>query len=106
MVGRSWPPKGSKQGGVRPVLITTNNIGCSKSSIIQVAPITGSTTKRKMPTHVLITAEDNGFLKDSTIMFEQLFPLDKEADLKYKLFDLPDKYNHELFSAYIAAYGK
>ncbi|WP_342422384.1 type II toxin-antitoxin system PemK/MazF family toxin [Paenibacillus sp. FSL E2-0178] len=99
------PKKGSKQSGVRPVLITTNNVGCSKSSIIQVAPITSSTTKRKMPTHVHITAENNGFIKDSTIMFEQLFPLDKKEDLKYKLFDLPEKYDGELFNAYVAAYG-
>ncbi|OMD66781.1 hypothetical protein BSK50_30605 [Paenibacillus odorifer] len=88
--------KGSRQGGLRPVLITTNNLGCKYSSVIQVAPITSSSTKKKLPTHVYVSASDVSFEKDSVIMFEQLFPLIKEVDLKFKLFDLPEKYYNDV----------
>lgn len=94
--------KGSIQGGQRPVLITTNDMGCKYSSVIQVASITSSKFKKKLPTHVYIDASDSGFQKDSTIMFEQLFPIIKE-DLKFKLFDLPEEYYEEVDRAYMMA---
>jgi mRNA interferase MazF len=94
--------KGSIQGGLRPVLITTNDMGCKYSSVIQVASITSSKIKKSLPTHVCIDASENGFEKDSTIMFEQLFPLIKE-DLKFKLFDLPSEYYDNVDRAYIMA---
>ncbi|OMD75295.1 type II toxin-antitoxin system PemK/MazF family toxin [Paenibacillus odorifer] len=83
---------GSVQGGVRPVLVTSNNRGNARSNVVQVVAITSSLTKSKLPTHVHIAAEDVGFIKDSIIQFEQSFTLNKETRLQYKLFDLPEKY--------------
>lgn len=92
--------KGSRQGGERPVLITTNNMGCRYSSVVQAAVITSSKIKKKIPTHVYIKAANNGFKRDSIIMFEQMFPLVKEEDLLYKLFDLPSDYYEDVDKAY------
>ena len=46
------PVVGSEQGGTRPVLIISNDIGNSHSPTVIIAAITGKThTKAKLPTH-------------------------------------------------------
>ena len=46
------PVVGSEQGGTRPVLIISNDIGNSHSLTVIIAAITGKTkTKAKLPTH-------------------------------------------------------
>ena len=46
------PVIGSEQGGKRPVLIISNDIGNKHSPTVIVAAITGKTqTKAKLPTH-------------------------------------------------------
>ena len=46
------PVIGSEQGGIRPVLIISNNTGNRHSPTVIIAPITSRThTKAKLPTH-------------------------------------------------------
>ena len=48
------PFKGSEQGGTRPVLVLSNDIGNFYSSMITIAPITSQLKKKQQPTHVLL----------------------------------------------------
>ena len=49
------PVIGSEQGGTRPVLIISNDVGNKYSPTVIVAPITSRIhTKAKLPTHTLI----------------------------------------------------
>lgn len=82
----------SVQGGVRPVLVISNNIGNKYSPNVTVVPITSSTIKRQLPTHVKIVAEEVGFLKDSIAMFESKVTIDKESGLIHKIMDIPSSY--------------
>ena len=45
---------GSKQGGVRPVLIIQNDIGNRHSPTVICAAITSRMNKAKLPTHIEI----------------------------------------------------
>ena len=45
------PFKGSEQGGTRPVLVLSNDIGNFYSSLITIAPITSQLKKTQQPTH-------------------------------------------------------
>ena len=57
------PVIGSEQGGKRPVLIISNDIGNKHSPTVIVAAITGKTqTKAKLPTHTEVkNVEGQGF---------------------------------------------
>ena len=79
--GQIWyadmsPVIGSEQGGLRPVLIISNDIGNSKSPVVIVAPITSVVSKKKLPTQVLIGTE-SGLKVLSMVMCEQLKTIDK-----------------------------
>lgn len=71
--------KGSIQGGIRPAVITGNNKNNKFSPTINVAPITSSINKAKIPSHVQI--EGCGLEKTSTILVEQTRTVNK-SDLK------------------------
>jgi len=64
-------------GGVRPVIIASNNLACRYSSVIHAIPLT-SQTKRWMPTHVEISTVDTGLIKNSIALCEQIQLLPKE----------------------------
>ena len=66
---------GSKQGGVRPVLILQNNTGNKHSPTTIVAAITGRKTKAALPTHVAIMT--SGLKTESTVLLEQIRTIDK-----------------------------
>lgn len=72
------PVIGSEQGGKRPVLIISNNIGNKHSPTVIVAAITSKTsTKAKLPTHA--TVNDCECLdKESIILLEQIRTIDKQ----------------------------
>lgn len=72
-------PRGSEQGGIRPVVIIQNDIGNKFSPTTIVAPITSSLTKARIPTHVELVLE-----KDSIVMSEQIRVVDK-CRLKEKI---------------------
>lgn len=78
------PVVGSEQGGTRPVLVIQNDIGNQYSPTTIIAAITSKISKAKLPTHVEISARQNGLLKDSVILLEQLRTIDK-GRLKEKI---------------------
>ena len=78
------PVIGSEQGGIRPVLIISNDTGNRYSPTVIVAAITGrARAKSKLPTH--IPAENfDGLEKNSIILLEQIRTIDKQR-LKDKI---------------------
>ena len=77
------PVIGSEQGGTRPVLIISNDIGNKHSPTVIIAPITSRVhTKAKLPTHTLIKDFD-GLDKNSIILFEQIRTIDKQRLREY-----------------------
>lgn len=75
------PIQGSEQGGIRPVLCISNNIGNKYSNIIIVAAIT-SAYKKHLPTHLPLL--DIDFLApDSVLLLEQIRTIDLGRIHKY-----------------------
>ncbi|MEC0265163.1 type II toxin-antitoxin system PemK/MazF family toxin [Paenibacillus anseongense] len=69
---------GSETGGLqRPVVIVQCEAGNRYSPTVQVCPITSSKTKKRLPTHVPLTAERHGLNRDSFVSVEQQRVLDK-----------------------------
>ena len=71
------PVVGSKQGGVRPVLIVQNDTGNRHSPTVIAAAITSQTGKARLPTHISLAAMSCGLPKDSVVLLEQIRTLDK-----------------------------
>lgn len=93
------PVVGSEQGGARPVLIISNDIGNKHSPTVIVASISGKiSSKAKLPTHYYIGAE-NGLEHPSVILLEQIRTIDKHR-LKNYIGQLDKKHldglNHAL----------
>ncbi len=80
----------SEQGVTRPVLVVQNDVGNKFSPTVIVAAITSQINKAKMPTHIEISANDYGLLKDSVILLEQIRTIDKKR-LKEKIGKLDDE---------------
>lgn len=72
------PVVGSEQGGIRPVLIISNEVGNKHGNTVIVAPITSRIrNKAKLPTHILIEYFD-GLDRNSIVLTEQIRTLDKQ----------------------------
>ena len=72
------PVVGSEQGGTRPVLVISNDIGNKHSPTVIIAAITSRVhTKAKLPTHTAIK-DFEGLNKDSIILLEQIRTIDKK----------------------------
>jgi len=84
------PVIGSEQGGTRPVLIISNDIGNKHSPTVIAAAITSKQTKHKLPTHYSLSGIE-GLPADSIILFEQLRTLDKKR-LGERLAQLDEPY--------------
>ena len=83
------PVVGSEQGGTRPVLIISNNIGNRHSPTVIIAAITGRTqTKAKLPTHTEVK-DVEGLDRDSIILLEQIRTIDKQR-LKNHMGTIPN----------------
>ena len=78
------PVVGSEQGGIRPVLVVQNDVGNKYSPTVIAAEVTSQINKAKMPTHIEISAETYGLVKDSVILMEQIRTIDKKR-LKEKI---------------------
>lgn len=77
------PVIGSEQGGIRPVLIISNDIGNKHSPTVIVAAITSRVqTKAKLPTHTIVN-DFAGLDKDSVILLEQIRTIDKQRLQEY-----------------------
>lgn len=70
------PVIGSEQGGTRPVLIISNNIGNRHSPTVIAAAITSKQTKHRLPTHYHLPGMEH-LPADSIVLLEQLRTLDK-----------------------------
>ena len=70
------PVVGSEQGGLRPVLIVSNDIGNKRAPIVIAAAITSRIYKRRLPTQVLLDTSC-GLCKESMVECEQMRTLDK-----------------------------
>ena len=95
---------GSEQGGYRPVVIIQNNVGNRFSRTTLIAPLTTSRTKRKLPTHVLIKARENGLEDDSLVLLEQVRVIDKARLKKYVTY-LSDLQMTEINAAISVSFG-
>ena len=83
------PVIGSEQGGTRPVLIISNDVGNKHSPTVIVAPITSRIhTKAKLPTHTLIN-DFEGLDKNSIILFPILIWMKLRKKLKRQQERLP-----------------
>ena len=77
------PVVGSEQGGTRPVLIISNNMGNRHSPTVIIAAITGKTqTKAKLPTHTEVKNFE-GLDRDSIVLLEQIRTVDKKRLKQY-----------------------
>ena len=76
-------PVGSKQGGVRPVVVLQNDVGNYYASTITIAPLTSKIEKkRKQPTHFFLR-KAKGLAKPSMVLAEQLDTCDKICVIRY-----------------------
>ena len=76
-------PVGSKQGGVRPVVVLQNDAGNYYAPTITIAPLTSKIEKkRKQPTHFFLR-KAKGLAKPSMVLAEQLDTCDKICVIRY-----------------------
>lgn len=64
----------SVQGGSRPVVILSNDIGNTFNPVVTVAPLTRQMKKLGLPTHVVIVEPDG---LQSVFLAEQVMTIDK-----------------------------
>lgn len=84
------PVIGSEQGGIRPVVVISNDIANRYSQAITIAPITSQINKAKLPVHVELSMENYDIARDSVVLLEQIRTIDKKR-LKEKIGTLiPD----------------
>ena len=74
---------GNEQSGLRPGLVFQNNVGNVYSPNIIALPLTSSTKKMGLPTHVLLDAKHTGLRMDSTVLCENPERMSKERITKY-----------------------
>ena len=98
------PVIGSEQGGLRPVLIVQNDIGNKYSPTVIASAITSQINKAKLPTHIEISAEKYGLVKNSVILLEQIRTIDKKR-LKEKIGVLDDNMMVLVDSALFISFG-
>jgi len=72
------PIRGSEQGGVRPVVVIQCDQGNKHSPTVIVAATTGQLNKPSLPTHILVTENNNNRLKmDTIVLLEQIRTIDR-----------------------------
>ncbi len=98
------PVVGSEQGGTRPVLIIQNDIGNKYSPTVICAALTSQINKAKLPTHLEVSAEKYGLVKDSVILLEQIRTIDKKR-LREKICHADDKLMNEVNKALSISLG-
>jgi len=74
---------GSQQSGRRPVLITQNDYMNERAPTVLVAAVTSVIKRLDLMTHVLLP-KDCGLPKESMVMAEQRYTLDKQCLRQYR----------------------
>ena len=92
------PVIGSEQGGRRPVVIIQNDLGNLHAPTVIAVPLTGSTGKPDLPTHVRIPQGEGGLWRPSTALCEQVRTLEKTR-LERKIGMLSTESMHALEKA-------
>ena len=77
------PVIGSEQGGTRPVVIIQNDVGNLHAPTVIAVPLTGSTRKPPLPTHVPIEEGEGGLWRASIALCEQVRTLEKTRLIRY-----------------------
>ena len=72
------PVVGCEEGGLRPVVIVSNDLNNKYSPIVSVVPITSRLGKEWLPTHILLSSSSSEFAKDLKIRVEQIRTIDKK----------------------------
>ena len=98
------PVIGSEQGGKRPVLIISNDIGNKHSPTVIAAAITSQKEKSKLPTHISLDAASCGLAKDSVVLLEQVRTLDKRR-LKERMGELDSESMSQVNNALSVSFG-
>lgn len=76
-------PEGSRQGGVRPIVVLQNDVGNYYAPTLTLAPLTSKIEKKKQqPTHYLLR-KAKGLQRPSTVLAEQLGTFDKTCIIRY-----------------------
>ena len=76
-------PEGSRQGGVRPIVVLQNDVGNYYAPTITLAPLTSKIEKKKQqPTHYLLR-KAKGLQLPSMVLAEQLGTFDKSCIIRY-----------------------
>lgn len=70
---------GSEQGGNRPGIVVSNDIGNRHASVVEVVYLTGVHKKKHLPTHVRIRSSPHS----STALCEQVYTVHKERLGRY-----------------------
>ena len=92
------PIKGKEQGKTRPCLIIQNDILNKYSPITIIAPLTSKIYSKEFSTNVMVSKENSGLDKDSTILLNQIRAIDKSRVIK-KLSILPSYVMEKVNSA-------
>ena len=98
---------GSKQGGIRPVLIIQNDIGNIHSCTTIVIPLSSRLKSLNQPTHTLIRKSiDTGLRTDSVLLGEQMRVISNQRIIK-KIGSVTDKNEQrEIRRVYAANFGE
>lgn len=70
---------GSVQGGMRPVIIISNDKNNRFSSVVQIVPLTSQMKKCDLPVHVCIDEIKGVLAKKSLALIEQMQTVDKSV---------------------------
>lgn len=97
------PVIGSEQGGTRPVLIISNDIGNKHSPTVIIAAITSRQTKSKIPTHFYLD-EIDGLPANSIVLLEQIRTIDKKR-LKERLTQIGEHHMEAINAPLLISIG-
>lgn len=98
------PVVGSEQGGVRPVLVVQNDVGNKFSPTVIAAAVTSKINKARLPTHIELSANAYGLMKDSVVLLEQIRTIDKRR-LKERIGSLSPQTMSRVDNALLISLG-
>ncbi len=77
--------QGSMQGGIRPVVVISNNKANRYSTVLTVVPLSSKISKKQdLPVHVLVPSRKiRGLVQDSVALCEQVTALDSRQIIEY-----------------------
>ncbi len=78
-------PRGSIQGGRRPVIICSNHFNNKYARILTVIPLTSKQTKKRLPVHVELPSDFGELPKASIALVEQLTVINKSQICSLKI---------------------